>query len=147
MRTKLVNNLSANTLQLIINQLFGLVIFYVLSTGLDKSSFGEINLALALLLAIFNILSFGIDQIVVRKLASGTNPQQIISLFLTHVLITGISFYGLLLIGKALLPAISSYNIILLIAIGKLAIYFASPLKQSSVGMEQFRLLAYMAVV
>ena len=45
-----VNNLSANTLQLIINQLFGLVIFYILSTGLDKNSFGQINLALALML-------------------------------------------------------------------------------------------------
>src|SRR5258708_3789972 len=148
MKRKLVNNLSANTLQLIINQLFGLVIFYILSIGLDKNSFGEINLALALMLAIFNILSFGIDQIVVRKVASGENPQHVLSLYLSHVLLTGTAFYALLLFGKGLFsPSISSYNLILLIGAGKLAIYFSTPFKQSAIGMERFRLLAYMSVI
>ncbi|HTE00461.1 MAG TPA: oligosaccharide flippase family protein [Mucilaginibacter sp.] len=148
MKRKLVNNLSANTLQLIINQLFGLVIFYILSIGLDKNSFGEINLALALMLAIFNILSFGIDQIVVRKVASGENPQQVLTLYLSHVLLTGIAFYLLLFFGKGLFSSsISSYNLILLIGAGKLAIYFSTPFKQSAIGMERFRLLAYMSVI
>src|ERR1700745_3233662 len=99
MKRTLVNNLSANTLQLIINQLSGLVIFYLLSVGLDKNSFGQINLALALMLAIFNILSFGIDQITVRRIASGEHPKNILSLYLGHVLITGLAFYGLLFTG------------------------------------------------
>ncbi len=148
MKRKLVNNLSANTLQLIINQLFGLIIFYILSTGLDKNSFGQINLALALLLAIFNILSFGIDQIVVRKVASGENPRLILSVYISHVLITGIAFYGLLLFGRVLFPtAINPYNLILLIGAGKLMIYFSTPFKQVAIGLERFRLLAYMSVV
>src|SRR5476651_1666360 len=116
MKRKLVNNLSANTLQLIVNQLFGLIIFYILSTGLDKNSFGQINLALALLLAIFNILSFGIDQIAVRKIASGEKQGFILSLYIGHVLITGLVFYGLLLFGRGLFStAINSYNLVLLI--------------------------------
>ncbi|MGZ3753131.1 MAG: oligosaccharide flippase family protein, partial [Mucilaginibacter sp.] len=147
MRTKLVSNLSANTLQLIINQLFGLVIFYILSTGLDKNSFGQINLALALMLAIFNILSFGIDQIAVRKLASGEDPQMVISLYMIHVLVTGLAFYILMLGGGLLFPSISSYNIILLIGAGKLMIYFSTPFKQSSIGMERFKLLAYLSII
>ena len=147
MKRKLVNNLSANTLQLIINQLFGLVIFYILSTGLDKTSFGQINLALALMLAIFNILSFGIDQIAVRKLASGEDPRTIVSLYLGHVLITGLAFYGLLFAGRLLFPSINGYNIILLIGAGKLMIYFSTPFKQSSIGMERFKLLAYLSVI
>ncbi len=147
MRTKLVN-LSANTLQLVINQLSGLVIFYILSISLDKNSFGEINLALALLLASFNILSFGIDQVAVRKIASGENPQTIVSLYLVHVLITGLAFYGLLLLGRSLFPShISTYNLILLIGIGKLAIYFSMVFKQSAIGMERFKLLARMSVI
>ena len=92
MRNRLIKNLSANTLQLIINQLAGLVIFYIISKNLDKDSFGEINLALALMLAIFNILSFGIDQIAVRKLASGDEPQNILPIYLCHVLVTGFAF-------------------------------------------------------
>jgi O-antigen/teichoic acid export membrane protein len=147
MKRKLVNNLSANTLQLIINQLFGLIIFYILSTSLDKTSFGQINLALALMLAIFNMLSFGIDQIAVRRLASGENPRMILSLYLSHVLITGLAFYGLLFAGRFLFPTINGYDIILLIGAGKLMIYFSTPFKQSSIGMERFKLLAYLSVI
>lgn len=148
MKRKLVNNLSANTLQLIVNQLAALFIFYILSTGLDKNSFGEINLVLALLLAIFNILSFGIDQIAVRRIASGQDPQLILSLYLTHVLLTGLTFYALLLFSRYLFPSSVSYiNLLLLIGAGKLAIYFATPFKQSAVGMERFKLLARMSVV
>ncbi|MFI5161091.1 MAG: lipopolysaccharide biosynthesis protein [Sphingobacteriales bacterium] len=147
MRTKLVN-LSANTLQLVINQLSGLVIFYILSISLDKNSFGEINLALALLLASFNILSFGIDQVAVRKIASGEDPQNIISLYFVHVLITGFVFYGLLLLGRGLFPThTGTYNLVLLIGIGKLAIYFSMVFKQSAIGTERFKLLARMSVI
>jgi O-antigen/teichoic acid export membrane protein len=147
MRTKLVN-LSANTLQLVINQLSGLVIFYILSISLDKNSFGEINLALALLLASFNILSFGIDQVAVRKIATGENPRTIVSLYLVHVFITGLAFYGLLLLGRGLFPShISIYDLILLIGIGKLAIYFSMVFKQSAIGMERFKLLARMSII
>src|SRR5258708_10805635 len=140
MKAKLVNNLSANTLQLIINQLLGLVIFYILSTGLDKNSFGQINLALALMLAIFNILSFGIDQIAVRKLASGEHLKTVLSLYLTHVLITGLAFYGLLLAGWFLFPFINDYDVILLIGYGKLMIYFSTPFKQSPIEVKRFPL-------
>jgi O-antigen/teichoic acid export membrane protein len=147
MKRKLVKDISANTLQLIINQLFGLIIFYILSTGLDKSNFGQINLALALMLAIFNVLSFGIDQVAVRKIASGEDPPVILSLYICHVLITGLAFYGLLLGGKYLFPSINGYDIILLIGAGKLMIYFSTPFKQSAIGIERFKLLAYMSVV
>lgn len=148
MRQKLVKNLSANTLQLIVNQFFGLVIFYILSTGLDKNSFGKINLALALMLAVFNILSFGIDQIAVRKIAAGENPRFILPLYLTHVLLTGLAFYALLFFGRNWFsPLINGYNVILLIGIAKLMIYFSTPFKQSTIGLERFRLLAWLSVI
>lgn len=144
---KRVNDLYANTLQLIINQLLGLVIFYILSIGLDKNSFGQINLALALMLAVFNMLSFGIDQITIRRIASGGHPKNILSLYLTHVLITGLVFYGLLLAASIFFPAVHFYKVILLIGAGKLMIYFSTPLKQAAIGMERFRLLAYLSVI
>ena len=148
MRTRFISHLSANTIQLVINQLFGLVIFYILSVDLDKSSFGGINLALALLLAVFSILSFGIDQVAVRKIASGENPQSILSLYIIHVLITGLVFYIILGAISSLMPsALKSYNLLLLIAAGKLAVYFSTPFKQSAIGLERFRLLAQMSVV
>jgi len=148
MKKSLVQNLSVNALQLILNQAFGLVIFYILSTGLDKSSFGQINFALAVLLAVFNILSLGIDQLIVKRIASGEAVQATLSLYIFHVVLAGGIFYGILLSGKLLFPQVgNSYNLILLIGIGKLMIFFSTPFKQVANGLERFKLLAYMSVI
>ncbi len=148
MKRKLVHNLSANVLQLVVNQLFGVLIFYLLSVNLDKSSFGQVNLALALLLAVFNILSFGIDQVVVKKVAQGDDAQTVLSLYAFHVIIAGFLFYGILLIGSLFFTHHNElYRLILLIGAGKLMIFFSTPLKQVSSGMERFKLLSYMLVV
>ncbi len=148
MEGKLLKNLSANTLQLIINQVFGLVIFYVLSTTLDKDRFGQVNLALAILLAVFNMLSFGIDQVTVRKIASGYDPKTLLNTYLNHVLLTGLLFYGLLFTIHLLVPVwFQPYQLLFTIGIGKLFIYFATPFKQLANGFEQFGLLALMSVV
>ena len=143
MKNKLVHNLSANTLQLVINQLFGLFIFYILSVNLDKNSFGQVNLALAVLLSAFNILSFGIDQVVIKKVAHGDDTQTVLSLYVIHVILTGAFFYGMLLIGRMFFVQDRElYSLILLIGVGKLMIFFSTPLKQVTSGMERFNLLS-----
>jgi O-antigen/teichoic acid export membrane protein len=148
MAKKLSQHLSVNALQLILNQVFGLAIFYILSTGLNKTDFGQVNLALAILLAVFNILSMGIDQLIIKKIASGDPVQHTLSLYIGHVLITGFIFYGLLFAGKGLFSNPNdTYNLILLIGIGKLMIFFSTPFKQVTSGLERFKLLAYMSVV
>ena len=148
MKQNLVGNLSANVLQLVLNQVFGLVIFYVLSTGLDKNSFGQINLALAILLAAFNILSMGIDQLIIKRVASGHAVQTSLSLYLFHVLVTGGLFYGILIGGKLFFASNQqTYNLILLIGIGKLMIFLSTPFKQVANGMEKFKLLAQMSII
>ncbi|WP_295718622.1 oligosaccharide flippase family protein [Mucilaginibacter sp.] len=148
MKNKLVHNLSANTLQLVINQLFGLFIFYILSVNLDKNSFGQVNLALAVLLSAFNILSFGIDQVVIKKVAHGDDAQAVLSLYVFHVILTGAFFYAILLISKMFFVQDGDlYRLILLIGIGKLMMFFSTPLKQVTSGMERFKLLSSMLVV
>jgi len=148
MKKRLVKNLSVNAFQLVLNQLFGVVIFYILSTSLDKSNFGQINFALAILLAAFNILSLGIDQLIIKRIASGEPVQTTLSLYIFHVLIAGLLFYSILLSGKLLFPqAGNGYTIILFIGIGKLMIFFSTPFKQVASGMERFKLLAYMSVI
>jgi O-antigen/teichoic acid export membrane protein len=148
MKRKQLSNLSANALQLIFNQFFGLVIFYILSTSLSKDSFGQVNLALAILLAAFNILSCGIDQLIIKKIAVGDDKQTMLSLYVSHTLITGLLFYGILLTGFILFPHHPSiYNLVLLIGIGKLMIYFSAPFKQVANGLELFKLLAWLLVI
>jgi O-antigen/teichoic acid export membrane protein len=148
MKRSLLNNLSANTLQLIINQLFALIIFYVLSTQLEKAGFGQINMVLAILLAVFNILSLGIDQLVIKKVAAGEDANQLLTSYCLHVIISGLLFYSLLVAGYSLFSLwFSAYKLLLLIGIGKLLIYFSMPFKQVANGLERFRLLGIISVI
>ncbi|HWZ36051.1 MAG TPA: oligosaccharide flippase family protein, partial [Mucilaginibacter sp.] len=142
-----LKNFSANAMQLLANNAFGLVIFYVLSTGLSKADFGRLNLALAILLAAFNILSCGIDQLIVKKIAADEDRESALSLYIIHTAISGLIFYGLLLIGYQFIHNASVYQILLLIGIGKFLIYLSTPFKQAANGLEKFNLMAWQSVV
>src|ERR1700744_3221177 len=99
MKKGFLQSLFANATQLVLNQIFGLGIFYILSTHLDKATFGQINLALAILLTIFSVLSMGVDQLIVKKIASGDDKRAMLSLFLFHVIATGFIVYVLFFAG------------------------------------------------
>src|ERR1700749_654186 len=147
MKNRFVRDISINSFQLIINQFCGLVIFYVLSVHLSKENFGALNWALAVLLTAFSILSFGIDQVSIKKIASGSDPKQILSIYLFHVLFAGLLFYGILLTGYVFLHIhLSQYYLLLFLGIGKLMIFFSTPFKQLANGLEKFRALLYMSV-
>lgn len=147
MKKKLLHDISANSLQVIINQLCGLVIFYILSAQLTKNDFGEINWSLAVLLTTFGILSFGIDQVAIKKIAAGNNITEILSAYTAHVLISGILFYGLLLLCNLWFPLFfQQHTLLLFIGIGKLMLFFATPFKQLATGLEKFKSLFFMSV-
>ncbi|HCN82260.1 MAG TPA: hypothetical protein DIT07_01380 [Sphingobacteriaceae bacterium] len=147
MKRKLIKNISANTIQLIINQVFGLMIFYMISNALSKDNFGKVNLVLAILHTSFNILSCGIDQVAVKKIVSGKDPGTILSIYIGHVVIAGLLFYSLLISTYLLFPNTPlPFLLLIFIGIGKLMIFFSSPFKQASMGLERFNLFAYMSV-
>jgi O-antigen/teichoic acid export membrane protein len=147
MKRKFLHDISVNTLQVIIVQSCGLIIFYLLSTRLGKNEFGEINWALAVLLTAFGVLAFGIDQIAVRRIASGTNPAQLLSTYMTHVLTAGCLFYFILWISSLIFSSFfDQHQVLLLLGIGKLMIFFSTPFKQLATGLEKFRSLLLMAV-
>jgi O-antigen/teichoic acid export membrane protein len=147
MKKKFIRDISANTLQLIISQFCGLLIFYLLSTKLSKNDFGEINWTLAILLTSFGILAFGIDQISIRRIASGKDPVKMLSVYFGHVLLTGSVFYILLWAGSLLFPSFfQQHHLLLLLGIAKLMIFFSTPFKQLATGLEKFRPLLVMAV-
>ena len=148
MQNRFLRNVSANSFQLIINQMFGLVIFYALSKGLSKNIFGEINWVLAVLLTVFGILTFGIDQITVKKIAGGENTRAAFSGYLSHVLLCGTAFYLLLLLTYFLLPGIfPQQDLLVFIGAGKLMIFFSNPFKQLAAGLEKFGKLFWMSIV
>ncbi len=146
MRHRFIHDISANTLQVAINQGCGLLIFYILSLALGKDLFGELNWTLAVLLTLFGILSFGIDQVAVRKIAAGGSPHLVLSVYLTHVVIWGLTVYGLLALACWIFPHFfAQHHLLIWIGIGKLGIFMASPFKQIANGLEKFKALLYMA--
>ena len=146
-QNRFTRNLSANTVQLFINQFFGLVIFYALSKGLNKDLFGQVNWSLAVLLTVFGVLSFGIDQVMVKKIAAGYNRQAVFTAYLLHVLISGGIFYGLLFLGYLFFHAsLPQLALLFIIGTGKIFIFLSSPFKQLVTGLEKFRALLFMSV-
>ncbi|MEO6541647.1 MAG: oligosaccharide flippase family protein, partial [Ferruginibacter sp.] len=147
MNRKFIRDISANTAQVIIVQCCGLVIFYLLSTKLDKNEFGEINWALAVLMTAFGILSFGIDQISIKRFASGNNAKQLLSIYCMHVLAAGTLFYILLwIIDAAFSSFFGAHHLLLMLGFAKLMIFFSTPFKQLANGLERFRPLLIMSV-
>ncbi|MBN9296030.1 MAG: oligosaccharide flippase family protein [Filimonas sp.] len=147
MRSRLIRNISANIVQQAVNQVFSLAIFYILSRQLSKESFGAFNWSLAFLFTAFNILSFGLDQLTVKKIASGQETSPVTSLHLLHVLLTGTLFYGLLAICCQLLQTQPATTFLLALGAGKLLSYFASPFKQAIAGKEAFSAYAWMSAI
>jgi O-antigen/teichoic acid export membrane protein len=147
MKKKFIQDISFNSLQVIINQLCGLVIFYILSVNLIKNDFGEINWSLAVLLTIFNMLSLGIDQVIVKKIATRDNVAVVFPAYAMHVFFSGFLLYTLLFIGYLFFRDFFQTNQILLaLGIGKLMIYFSTAFKQLATGLERFKSLFYMSV-
>ncbi|MBA2746673.1 MAG: oligosaccharide flippase family protein [Flavisolibacter sp.] len=146
MRRTLAKNLSANSLQLLINHGFSLLVFLLLARELGKQDFGLFNWMLAVLLTIFSILSFGIDQLLVKNTAMGKDPSLLISVGLFHNLWTGL--------GLIILLSLASFftenfpiGVMIFLSVGKLAFSLAVPYKQVMAGMERFDLLLPMSVV
>jgi O-antigen/teichoic acid export membrane protein len=147
MHRRLIRNLSFTTLQLIVNQALGLVLFFVLSEGLDKPQFGELNWSLSVFLLLFTVLSFGLDAVVVRRLAVGAPAGALLSLYGMHVLLTGICFYGVLLLLWVLFPSFfHQHSLLLLLGVGKLLFYGTTPFKAVATGREEFGTLFQMSV-
>ncbi len=147
MKRKFIHDISANTLQVIIFQCCGLIIFYLLSTRLGKNEFGEINWSLAVLLTAFGVLSLGIDQITIKRIAAGNDAGRMLSTYILHVLLAGLLFYTFLWIGRSIFHSFfQQHNLLLLLGIGKLMIFFSTPFKQLATGLEKFRPLLFMAV-
>ena len=140
-------NVSFNTFQLIINQIFGLAIFYGLSKGLDKNIFGQINWSLAVLLTLFGILTLGIDQVIVKKIAAGYNRESVFSSYMFHVIISGSLFYSILILFYFLFQNNKPNDgILLFVGLGKFFIFLSTPFKQLATGLEKFREFFLMSI-
>ncbi|MES2372751.1 MAG: oligosaccharide flippase family protein [Bacteroidota bacterium] len=146
MNNKLIKDISASTFQVILNQLFGLLVFIITSRYLAKSVYGELNWSLAILTFITTLLSLRLEQVVVRKVASGDDPSKILSIFLGHTIFFGTLFYIILLAGSFFIPSFfNHHSLLLILAVSHLLSFFSMPFKQLATGKEKYDRLAIMS--
>lgn len=148
MKKNFLKDLSASTIQVVLNQLLGLLVFVLISRWLAKSVYGEFNWSLAILTFITTILSLRLEQIIVRKVAAGEDASKMLTLFTGHVVLTGLFFYLLLFLASLVFPSFfTEHALLLILAISQLLSFFSSPFKQVANGKEHFRMLAAMSTV
>lgn len=148
MARRFIKDISASTVQVLLNQALGVLIFLIMSRFLSKTSFGELNWSLAILTFVTSILSLRLEQVVVRRVAAGEDDARLLTVFAGHIFFTGILFFAVLLAGSFVFPDFfSQHDLLLLLAVSHLLSFFSSPFKQLANGKEDFRILAIMSSV
>lgn len=148
MNSKLVRNISWNTLQILGNQVLGVFIFLLISRYLDKPVFGELSWSLAILTFITTILSFRLEQIIVRNVAAGDNASKMLTLFTVHNLVTGLTFFAVLSAGILFFPAFfSRHSLLWILSISQLLSFFSLPFRQLATGRSAFGWLALLSSI
>ncbi len=146
MSQKFIKDISASSAQIITYQFLGLVIFIVTSRYLAKTVYGELNWSLAVLTFITSVLSLRLEQIVVRHVAAGQDPSKLLTLFTGHIVFFSIIFYALLLTGSILFPFFfKQHDLLLVVAVSQLLIFFSTPFKNVANGKEKFGYMAIMS--
>lgn len=147
MKRKIIHDISASSVQVFINQISGVVVFYILSKYISKSIFGEISWSVALLMLSFAVLGFGIDQVVVKKTATGNDISKMAGIYSLHIVLTGIFLLSLIWLITALTGDLSSRSSTLfLLAVGQFLLFLSLPFKQIANGKEAFQSLLCMSV-
>ncbi len=145
-KNKLLSDISVSTAQAILNQLSGIIVFFIISRYLDKASLGHINWALAVLMVVFSIIGFGLEHVAVKKAATGADLGQLLQSYLLHVLVTGMGFLVLAWIVEIKFPLLrQDGHLFLLLAISQCLSFFATPFRQIINGLEKFRSLFIMS--
>ena len=146
MTRKLLKDVSASAIQVLINQVLGLLVFLIISVDLPKEIYGELNWSIAVLTFATTILSLRLEQIVVKRSAAEQNSSKIMTLFMIHVLLTGAGFYLLLFLLSYIFPSFfTAHSLLLVVGISQLLSFFSSPFKQVANGKERFDYLAVMS--
>lgn len=145
---KLFRDVSYNAFQVLVNQVLGVMIFLLLSRYLDKPGFGELCWSLAVLTFVTTILSMRLEEVVVRNIAAGVNPPQMLALFLGHNLVTGSAFFLLLSAGNYFFPGFfRQHTLIWMLSISQLFTFFSLPFRQWMTGRSAFGRLALASTI
>ncbi len=147
-KNKLLHNFFSSGLQAIAVQVLGGVFFYVISIYLSKDTFGAVNLINALCLIIVTFLGFGLEQVVIRRIAASSRSDWTAAAFFAHTILGFIITLVLLLALSLLIKDQNSiYQYLPWFFAAQGLIYAGTPLKQFLNAKERFTPYGIIAVI
>jgi O-antigen/teichoic acid export membrane protein len=147
-KKKFIRDISASSFQTLITQVFALVIFYYMSKYLPKEDFGEYSWAAAVGFTLIAIASFGLDQVFIKRVASGDDVLTVSGMHLFHTLVVGIVLTAVIYAIRFVFPSFSDrHPLFLYVFISVAVINVATSFKLCLYGLEAYRNLAIQALV
>ncbi|MFC0517077.1 oligosaccharide flippase family protein [Mucilaginibacter angelicae] len=146
LRNKAFIRFFSSGLQALALQVLGSVFFYVISVYLSKDSFGAISWMNALSIFITTILGFGLEQVVIRRIAASQRSDWAAAAFLFHslaaflVTLTLLALLSLVLHGEI-------YHVLPWFFIAQGLLFMGIPLKQFLNAKEKFTPYGVIAII
>lgn len=148
MKYHLLKKIFSSGLQAVAVQVLGMLFFLAISFYLSKDDFGLISWANAVSMMLTTILSFGMEQVVVRRIAASKTSEWAAAAYLFHTL-AGSVLTLLVLWGLALLwPGQNvKYSYLPWFFLAQSLIYIGTPLKQFLNAKQRFTPYGVIAVL
>jgi O-antigen/teichoic acid export membrane protein len=146
LRNKAFINFFSSGLQALALQVLGSIFFYVISVYLSKDSFGFISWMNALSIFITTILGFGLEQVVIRRIAASQRSDWAAAAFLFHSLTAFFVILAVLALLSLVLQG-DIYQLLPWFFIAQGLLFMGIPLKQFLNAKEKFTPYGVIAII
>lgn len=135
---KILNKFLSSGVQAFAVQVLGIIFFYFVSLYFSKENFGLISWANALCMFITTLLSFGLEQVVVRRIAVSRTSDWAAAAYLFHSFLGSLVLFIVILAVHFFFPQSDTAKYLPFFFAAQALIYVASPLKQYLNAREKF---------
>ncbi|MBA3828784.1 MAG: oligosaccharide flippase family protein [Taibaiella sp.] len=147
MKNKLLAHFFSSGLQAIAVQVLGAVFFYITSLYLDKSGFGIINWSNAVALFLTTLLSFGMEQVMVRRVAASTSSQWPAAAYFFHAIAGSVITSAILFTIGYIIKDNTEFKYLPWFFTAQAIMYIGSPLRQYLNAREKFTPYGIISVI
>lgn len=148
LRNKALVKIFSSGLQAVAVQVLGSIFFYLISVYLSKDSFGAISWMNALSIFVTVILGFGLEQVVVRRIAASGRSDWAAAAFLFHSIVAFITALLVLILLSVLVKDGSGiYQLLPWFFVAQGLLFVGIPFKQYLNAKEKFTPYGIIAMV
>jgi O-antigen/teichoic acid export membrane protein len=135
---KILSKFLSSGVQALAIQVLGIFFFYFISLYFSKDNFGLISWANAISMFLTTLLSFGLEQVVIRRIAVSKTSDWAAAAFMLHAFLGSIIMLLIIFLLHFLFKTQTSLAYLPLFFTAQAIIFIASPLKQFLNAKEKF---------